>query len=121
MNYLLTAIALLIIEFLIATQFKDYHFIRAYFGDFLVVILLYFLFKAFYPFEAKRLAIGIFIFSIAVEIAQFFQIADRLQLTGIARIVVGTSFSVYDIAMYAAGCLAAYVLDHIWMRRWKTL
>ena len=35
---LLAAIGLFIVEVIIATKLNDYHFIRAYFGDFLVVI-----------------------------------------------------------------------------------
>mgnify|MGYP000476316867 CR=1 FL=1 len=97
-------------EVLIATKLKDYHFIRAYFGDFLVVILVYCSVLAFWKLEPKRLALGVFIFACLIEIAQFFQLADRLELTGAARIMLGTSFSWEDILMYALGCLSVYVL-----------
>jgi hypothetical protein len=105
------ALLLFIIELLIATTFKNYHFIRAYFGDFLVVILVYCAVLSVYAVDAKRLAIGVFIFACTIEIAQLFQLADLLQLTGAARIVLGTSFSWQDILMYAAGCVTAYGLD----------
>jgi hypothetical protein len=110
-KYGLVAIALFIVEVIIATKLNDYHFIRAYFGDFLVVILLYCLLKAVYDFDPKRLAIGIFAFSVVVEVAQYFRIADVLQLTGWARVMVGTSFSFHDVLMYAAGCGAVYWVD----------
>ena len=111
LKYTLAALALFIVEVIIATKLNDHHFIRAYFGDFLVVILLYCMAKAVYDFDPKRLAIGIFAFSVGVEVAQYFRIADVLQLTGWARVVVGTSFSFHDMLMYAAGCFAVYWVD----------
>ena len=108
---LLAAIALFVIEVIIATKLNHYHFIRAYFGDFLVVILVYCAVKAFWNVEATRLAIGVFAFATAVELAQLFRVADALQLTGLARVVVGTSFSFHDLLMYAAGCVVVYWLD----------
>ncbi len=108
---LFAAIALFVIEAIIATKLNDYTFIRAYFGDFLVVILVYCAVKAFWDVEPKRLAIGVFAFSLAVELAQLFRVADVLQLTGWARVVVGTSFSFHDLLMYAAGCVTVWWVD----------
>lgn len=108
---LITAITLFVVEIIIATKLNNYHFIRAYFGDFLVVILVYCAVKAFWNVEPKRLATGVFIFACAVEVAQWFRLADVLHLTGWARVVLGTSFSFHDILMYAAGCLAIWWLD----------
>ena len=59
----------------------------------------------------QPLALGIFGFACLVEFAQYFKIADILQLTGWARTIVGTSFSGYDILMYGLGCLCIYALD----------
>ena len=111
LTMLFAAIALFVIEAIIATKLNDYTFIRAYFGDFLVVILVYCAVKAFWDVEPKRLAIGVFAFSLAVELAQLFRVADVLQLTGWARVVVGTSFSFHDVLMYAAGCIAVWWVD----------
>ena len=112
-NYAVLAIILFITEVIIATKLNDYHFIRHYFGDFLVVILLYFMVKAVINISAKPLAINIFIFATLLEIAQYFHLADKLGLAqgGIARIVIGTSFSVSDLVMYALGCLVVYWFD----------
>lgn len=117
---LLAAVTLFAIEVIIATQLNHYqfihfyplyHFIRAYFGDFLVVILVYCAVKAFWNVEATRLAIGVFAFAVAVELAQLLRLADVLQLTGWARVVVGTSFSFHDVWMYAAGCFVVWWVD----------
>ena len=112
-NYAVLAIILFITEVIIATKLNDYHFIRHYFGDFLVVILLYFMVKAVINISARPLAINIFIFATLLEIAQYFHLADKLGLAqgGIARIVIGTSFSVSDLVMYALGCLVVYWFD----------
>ena len=111
LTMLFAAITLFFIEVIIATKLNDYTFIRAYFGDFLVVILVYCAVKAFWDVEPKRLAISVFAFSLAVELAQLFRVADVLQLTGWARVVVGTSFSFHDVLMYAAGCIAVWWVD----------
>ena len=108
---LLAALVLFIVEVIIATKLNHYPFIRAYFGDFLVVLLMYCAVLAVWDVEAKRLALGVFIFACIIELAQLFKLADHLELTGAARIILGTSFSWHDILMYAAGCLTAYSLD----------
>ena len=111
LTMLFAAITLFFIEVIIATKLNDYTFIRAYFGDFLVVILVYCTVKAFWNVEATRLAIGVFAFAMVVELAQLFRVADVLQLTGWARVVVGTSFSFHDVLMYAAGCAVVWWVD----------
>lgn len=111
LNYLLISLGLLLVEFIIATQLTEIVWIRAFFGDFLVVILLYTLAKSVADVASKSLALGIFGFACLVEFAQYFKIADVLQLTGWARTIVGTSFSGYDILMYGLGCLCIYALD----------
>lgn len=109
---LLAAILLFVVEVIIATKLNGYHFIRAYFGDFLVVMLVYCTVKAFWHVEPQRLAIGVFLFACAVELAQWLRLADVLHLSGWARVVLGTSFSFHDILMYAAGCVVIGWLDN---------
>ena len=111
LTMLFAAITLFFIEVIIATKLNDYTFIRAYFGDFLVVILVYCAVKAFWDVEAIRLAIGVFAFAMVVELAQLFRVAEVLQLTGWARVVVGTGFSFHDVLMYAAGCIVVWWVD----------
>ncbi len=109
---LLAAMLLFMVEVIIATKLNGYHFIRAYLGDFLVVMLVYCAVKAFWNVEPKPLAIGVFLFACAIELAQLFRLADVLHLTGWARVVLGTSFSFYDILMYAAGSVVIWWLDN---------
>jgi lysozyme len=121
LNYLLISLGLLLVEFIIATQLTEIVWIRAFFGDFLVVILLYTLVKSVINLAPKPLALGIFGFACLVEFAQYFKIADVLQLTGWARTIVGTSFSGYDILMYGLGCVTIYGLDRYVIPRFVSL
>lgn len=115
--YALLALAIFLVEVLIATRLVDLRFIRGSVGDFLVTGLLYFLLQAARPSPPKALAAGVFVFACLVELAQYFHLADRL---GFARgsvwhILLGNVFSWQDILMYGLGCLAAYGLDVKWL------
>ncbi len=107
------AFLLFVIECLIATIWRRVPFVRADLGDYLVVILLYAMAKAIRPFRAFPLALGIFVFAVAVECAQGLHVADRL---GLARgsalsIVIGNTFQWSDLLMYGCGCMTAWLID----------
>lgn len=107
------AIAIFIIEVLIALYIHD-NFIRPFFGDFLVVILLYYLVKSFLNLSIKTTAILVLIFSYIVEFLQYFKFVEiiGLQEYKLARIVIGTSFSWYDIIAYTCGIIFVYWIEH---------
>ncbi|CAM3551167.1 DUF2809 domain-containing protein [Elizabethkingia occulta] len=113
--YFIATIILFITEVLIATVFKDLFFVRAYLGDVLVTILIYTFVKSFLNISPGKLLIGVFIFSVFIEVLQYFNIADLLGLKrgSIAYIVVGNSFSWIDIICYGAGCLIAFVIEKL--------
>lgn len=67
LKYFLIAVAIFLVEILIATKLKDIFFIRAYLGDVLVVMLMYCFIRAFFDLEARKLIVGIFIFSCLIE------------------------------------------------------
>ncbi len=120
--YGLLAVGIFLIEVVIATRLVDLDFIRGSVGDFLVVMLIYFFMQAFRQWPAKQLAIGVFAFACAVEISQYFHLADMLGFKrgGVWHIVLGNVFSWEDIAMYLLGTLAAYGLDLTCLqRRWR--
>lgn len=112
-KHLLIALAVLIIEILVATVFSHWRFIRSFIGDYLVVILIYHLVKGLRNFPPLTLVVGVFIFSCCIEIAQYFQLADVLGLErgGVLRIMLGASFSWLDILMYLLGCITSYCFD----------
>ena len=107
-KYALWALALLGIEFLIATVFSRIGFIRGYIGDVLVVILLYCLVLSVVRVRNKSKLIGaIFLFAVLVEVLQYFGVATYLGFTkgSLGYIILGNHFSWGDILSYTIGCL----------------
>ncbi|WP_185095015.1 ribosomal maturation YjgA family protein [Chryseobacterium taiwanense] len=111
LKYFLLTIIIFLVEVLIATKLKDIFFVRAYLGDVIVVMLLYTLVKSFIKVNNQKLIVGIFIFSCFVELAQYFNIAEKLgfQPGSLMYIVIGNSFSWIDILCYGVGCLLLYL------------
>ncbi len=99
--------------------------IRAYFGDVLVVILIYTLIRTVSPDKPKYgivLPLCILIFSFIVEFLQLWGIADRLHITNkLMRIIIGTGFSTIDLLCYAAGILPCFVMEFIMKHKDKKL
>ncbi len=111
-HYALLALILLLIEIVIALFVPGGTFIRASFGDFLVVILIYCAVRAVFYVDPLKLAIAICLFAFAVEFAQYFHFVDKVGIESpFLRTIIGTSYSTGDLVMYAAGCLTIYLLD----------
>ncbi len=114
LKYFLISIFIFIVEVLIATVFKDLFFVRAYLGDVIVVVLMYTLILSFFKVENRtKLIIELFIFSVIMEVLQYFKIADVLGLKpgSMAAIIVGNSFSWIDILCYGFGCVMIYLIE----------
>ena len=110
--YLGAALALLLIEIAIASFVKT-GFVRHSLGDVLVVMLLYAMLMAATRLRPLSAAVFCVAFAFAVEGAQALNVVDRLGLGDIAlaRIVIGTTFSPWDLVAYAAGAAAAVLID----------
>ncbi|KMQ66554.1 hypothetical protein ACM46_03225 [Chryseobacterium angstadtii] len=110
LKYFLLTIFIFLIEVLIATKLEDIFFVRAYLGDVIVVMLLYTFVRSFVTMNNEKLILGIFAFSCLVELAQYFNIAEKLGFRpgSLMYIVIGNSFSWIDILCYAAGCLLLF-------------
>ncbi|MFD0750037.1 DUF2809 domain-containing protein [Mucilaginibacter calamicampi] len=104
--YFILAIALFIVEAAIAAYLND-NFIRPYFGDLLVVILVYCAAKAFVNTAPVKTALMVFVFACLIEVSQYFHLVALLGWgrSATAATVLGTSFSFTDILMYALGTL----------------
>lgn len=113
LKYFLITIFVFIIEVLIATTFKNFVFLRSYFGDVLVVVLIYTFIQSFFEVDKIKTIIGVLIFSFAIEFLQYFHFAEVLGFkeNKLAIIVLGNSFSWIDILCYTIGCLAIYVVE----------
>ena len=89
-------------------------FVRNYFGDFLVVILIFFFIRTFIPENYTWLSAGVFAFALGVEILQGIDIVGKLSIKNeLLRIIIGTEFEYIDIVCYAAGCSATQAYDLI--------
>ena len=91
--------------------------VRYYFGDVLVVILLYTLWRTVLP-EKPRfgalLPAGILAFSFVVEFLQLWGFCDRFGITNqFLRIVIGTGFSWIDILSYAIGSVPCFLCEFL--------
>jgi DNA integrity scanning protein DisA with diadenylate cyclase activity len=103
---------LFFIEVMIALFVHD-HFIRPYVGDYLVVILVYSFVRTFFKVSVFKAALGVFIFACTVEMLQyvnFIQILN-LQHSKISTVVLGNSFEWIDIIAYALGTASVILFE----------
>ena len=103
--YTVLFLALLTTEVCIALFIHD-DFVRPYIGDVLVTVLICAFVRIFVPEEIKLLPLYVFLFAAAVEASQYF---DMVKLLGLENsrffsVLLGTTFSVYDLLCYAVGC-----------------
>ena len=111
-TYFLLTLLLFLTEVLIALYVHD-NFIRPWFGDFLVVILLYCFLRSFVAFSSSTAALLVLVFSFSVEMAQYFKLVNLLQLQDnkIARTVIGTTFEWTDLMAYMFGVTFVLVVE----------
>ena len=121
LTYFLIFFGLLATEIVIALFVND-AFVRPYVGDMLVTLLICCLCRAIIPANVRLLPVYVFIFAAAVEIGQYFDLVAVLGLTDnrIISIALGRTFSWMDLVCYAVGCMAAFLLDQIIIRRSRT-
>ena len=91
--------------------------IRNYFGDVLVVILIYTFIRAISPEKPRRwyiLPTIILMFAFGVEFLQLWGFCDRFGITNkLLRIIIGTGFAVKDLVSYVIGIIPCYVVEYI--------
>lgn len=102
-------IILMIVEVYIAIFIRD-NFFRPYVGDILAVIVLYFFVRTIRPKGFKWLLIYIFLFSVCIEITQYFQLVQLLGMTNnrVISIILGGTFDWSDILCYGIGCVIVW-------------
>lgn len=111
-RYFILTILLFIVEIFIALYVRD-NFIRPYLGDVLVVILIYCFVKSFVKLPVLTVAISTLVFSFIVEFLQLINVIELLGLENskIAQIVIGTSFSWFDLLAYLIGILLVILVE----------
>lgn len=117
--FLFTAI-LFVVELLIALFVRD-SFVRPYLGDYLVVFLIYCAVRTVLDAPVINVAIGVLLFSYAVEVLQYFQIVNKLGLQNntIAKTVIGYGFEWIDLVAYTMGILTILALERVILNRRK--
>nr|WP_042293928.1 DUF2809 domain-containing protein [Nonlabens ulvanivorans] len=111
-KYAILTVILFIIEVVIAIYIND-SFIRPFLGDVLVVGLIYCAVMAITSYRVVMVAISTLIFSYMVELAQYAQVVDLLGLSDNkwARIIIGTSFSWWDMVCYTIGFIIILLIE----------
>ena len=109
--FLAAAALILAVEIYIAICVKG-GFVRHYAGDVLAVILLYTLARAAFSKPPSNLALKIFAFAAALELAQYFGAVEILGIENkILKIIIGGTFDFADLLCYAVGCVLAGVYE----------
>ena len=118
--YAISFFSLLLIEVLIALFVRD-QFIRPYGGDILVTILICCFVRIFLPKGVRGLPIYVMLLATAVEIGQYFHYVELLGLSDskFFSILLGTSFSFYDLLCYGAGCVIFCIAEKLLHRVFK--
>jgi len=111
-KYFYAALLLFLTEVFIALFVRD-KFIRPYFGDVLVVIMLYCFVKSFFDVPALKVAIGVLVFACCIEFLQYLNIVGKmgLQHSVIANTIIGNYFAWKDILAYVAGFLVVLLVE----------
>lgn len=113
-NYkgLLVFVCLFLTEVLIA-KFVTQPFIRYRFGDFLVVIMIYYFVKTFVRTKPIYIAVFVLIFSFSIEFLQMSNLLEVMNLKNnkTANLILGNTFSVSDLLAYFLGIVSILILE----------
>ena len=118
--YLVATLVILAIEIFIGLFVHD-RFVRPFIGDVLVVILIYTFIRIFVPEKVRLLPLYVFIFSVIVEMLQYFKIVEILGLQDnrLMSTIIGTSFDIRDILCYFVGCAFCGIWEYLRYRKNK--
>ncbi|MBU0697119.1 MAG: DUF2809 domain-containing protein [Bacteroidetes bacterium] len=117
LKYFLCFLLLFVIEVFIE-RYTHEAIIRPFFGDFLVVILIYCFIKSLLKTSLYYTAIGVLLFSYFIEFMQYLHWVDLLGLgySYIAKVILGTYFAWLDLLMYTLGILLVIIIEKLKLR-----
>lgn len=103
-RYAALFVGLFLVETAIALWVHD-RFVRPFVGDVLVVVLLYVGVRAIVDVPPRVTVAAVLGFAWMVELAQYFQVVDRLGLQDdpVLRVVIGRHFDPLDLLAYVCG------------------
>lgn len=113
-GYFFFTLILLVAEYFIATKMHD-SLIRPFGGDFLVVILIYCIVKSFFDTPVLPTAVWVLALAYGIEISQYFHLVNLLHLenTHWPKILLGTTFSFYDLLAYTLGIICVLIVEQL--------
>lgn len=110
-------VLLFAVEALIAVYVHD-DFVRPYVGDMIVTVVVWSFARIIFPDKFKLMSLYVMIFSILIEVGQYFNYVELLGVTNpILVTMMGTSFAWADIVCYAVGCVITAVADSLLFRK----
>ena len=112
-RYLLLTILLFLAEAYIAKYVHD-DFIRPFFGDLLVVVLLYCAVRTVVNIPVFKATLLVLTIAYLIEISQHFHLARLLGIehSRLAALLIGSYFSIIDMLMYTAGALIIIITEN---------
>lgn len=111
--YITIALSLFHTELAIALFIKT-GFIRHTFGDFLVVILLYAIFRGFTNLSVRASSLVVLLIAYAIELLQLtpFLAYFNLQDSNAAKLIFGSTFQVTDLVAYTLGIITTLLIEY---------
>ena len=111
--YLVLAHSLFLIELAIAFIIKT-GFIRYTFGDYLVVILLYAIFRGCTNLSVRASAFAVLFIAYGIELLQLtsFLAYFNLQDSTVAKLILGSTFQIGDLVAYTLGIITILIFEH---------
>jgi hypothetical protein len=116
-KYLYTSISIFITEVLIAIFVND-KIIRPFFGDYLAVIFLFYLFATFFKNAKLKIAFFVLFFSFILEGLQYIQFLNMIDCENVTLlcIILGNTFEWLDLLVYTLGFLTIILIHKLYKK-----
>lgn len=108
--YILIFACLFFIEVCIATFVTD-SFIRPFLWDLLVVVLMYSFLRIFLRYNYTIVALSCLFFAYFIEAMQYFELGKHLGLTGVGKIILGSTFDPIDLIAYSIWFIICIIIE----------
>jgi hypothetical protein len=109
-RHYLTGAALLFVVLVAIARFAD-GFLRGFIGDIVVIGFLYLLGRGLTNLGWRTIAVATFLLGALIEISQLVLSHSGIHLTGLSRVVFGSTFDPLDLLAYAIGAAAIVLID----------
>jgi hypothetical protein len=112
-NYFILFLLFFITEVSIALFIHD-DIIRPFFGDYLVVFLIFFFVNSFIKWNKYKIAFYVLVFAFGIEFLQYINLVSilGLQKSKLVCTIIGNSFSVIDLGIYLIAFLSIIAFEN---------